>query len=227
MFVNTQMNRIEKPESLKATARGEIQKMLTTGKWERGVLYSANTFADLLGVSRTPVREALLELSAEGYLVAHDGKGFRIKEFSEKEIRDFFETRRMIELYVIERVVGGLTSGETEELRAHQQRMRENFAIDDKVAFLDADKAFHLHFIHCHQNQHLTAVMNNIRNLISILGHEAIIREGRSEKVLEEHQTIIDAVERRDAARAAAAMRAHLETTENFLVAQIRSLAGA
>lgn len=221
------MNRIEKPESLKATARGEIQKLLTTGQWQRGVLYSASTFADLLGVSRTPVREALLELSAEGYLVAHDGKGFRIREFSEKEIRDFFETRRMIELYVIERVVADLTATQAEELRRQQQRMRENFKIDDKVAFLEADKAFHIHFIHCHQNQHLTSVMNNVRNLISILGHEAIIREGRAAKVLAEHQAIIDSVEKRDAAQAVAAMRAHLETTENFLIAQIRSQAGA
>lgn len=220
------MNRIEKPESLKVLARGEIQKMLTTGKWERGVLYSANTFADLLGVSRTPVREALLELSVEGYLVAHDGKGFRIREFSEKEIRDFFETRRMIELYVIERVVAGLTATETEELHRHQQRMRDYLQVGDKVTFLEVDKAFHLHLIHCHRNQHLAAVMNNIRNLISILGHEAIIREGRAEKVLEEHQAIIDAIEQRDATRALAAMRTHLETTEDFLAAQISALAG-
>lgn len=220
------MNRIEKPESLKASARGEIKKLLVTGKWERGVLYSANTFADLLGVSRTPVREALLELSAEGYLEAQDGKGFRIKELSEKEIRDFFETRRMIELYVIERVVAGLTAPAVEELRSHQRRMQANFSVDDKVAFLDADKAFHLHLIHCHQNRHLSSVMNNIRDLISILGHEAIIREGRAEQVLAEHQAVIDAVERREAAQAVAAMRAHLEATENFLVAQVRSMDG-
>ena len=220
------MKRIEKPESLKVAARGEIKKLLITGQWERGVLYSANTFADRLGVSRTPVREALLELSAEGYLVAQDGKGFRIKELSEKEVRDFFETRRMIELYVIERVAAHLTIAETDELRTHQQRMRASFTIDDKVAFLDADKAFHLHLIHCHQNRHLTSVMNNIRDLISILGHEAIICEGRSERVLAEHQAVIDAIERRDAAQAVAAMRAHLGITENFLVAQIRSFVG-
>ncbi len=68
--------------------------------------------------------------------------------------------------------------------------------------------------------------MNNIRNLISILGHEAIIREGRAEKVLEEHQAIIDAIGQRDATRALAAMRTHLETTEDFLAAQISALAG-
>ena len=229
-FVNSKimkMSPIEKPESLKSAARNQIKNLLVTGKWESGVLYSANTFADILGVSRTPVREALLELTAEGYLVAHDGKGFRIKDFSEKEVSDFFETRRMIELYVIEHVVAGLGAKEVQELCDHQRRMRERNSAGDKIAFLDADKAFHLHLVNCHQNQHLISVMNNIRDLISILGHEAIIREGRSQMVLDEHQAVIDAITRRDGAQAAAAMRTHLEATEEFIVAQIRLRASA
>lgn len=218
--VNREMQRIEKPESLKVTARAEIKKLLVTGRWEQGTLYSANTFADLLGVSRTPVREALLELSAEGYLVAQDGKGFRIKEFSEQEIRDFFETRRVIELYVLERIVGRISSGETKALRAFQRQMRDKLSVGDKVAFLDADKSFHLHLIDCHHNRHLTSVMDNIRDLISVLGHEAIIREGRPQQVIDEHQAVVEAIERGDAKRAVSAMRSHLEATENYIVAQ-------
>ena len=218
--VNPEMQRIEKPESLKATARAEIKKMLVTGRWEQGVLYSAGSFADILGVSRTPVREALLELSAEGYLIAQDGKGFRIKEFSEDEIRDFFETRRVIELYVLERVAGRLTAGEVQTLRALQKEMRDMLSAGDETAFLDADKAFHLHLIQCHHNQHLISIMNNIRDLISVMGHEAIVRKGRSQEVIGEHQAVIDAIEQGSAIRAVAAMRSHLEATENFVVAQ-------
>jgi DNA-binding GntR family transcriptional regulator len=203
-----------------------MMNLLVTGKLERGALYSASTFADSLGVSRTSIREALLELSAEGYLVAHDGKGFRVKDLSEKEIRDFFETRRIIELYVIERVIAAQPVGCLNELRAQQRRMEENFAAGDKSAFLDADKAFHLHLIHCHQNRHLTTVMNNIRDLISILGHEAIVREGRAEKVLAEHQAVLDAIASGDPVRAVDAMRIHLEATENFLLAHLSPPSG-
>jgi DNA-binding GntR family transcriptional regulator len=213
--------RIEKPETLKFTARRAIKDLLIAGKLEKGTLYSANTFADMLGVSRTPVREALLELSAEGYLIAHDGKGFRVKDLSVKEIRDFFETRKLIELYVIERVVASVPEKTLEELRTHLRRMKDSFAGGNEVAFLEADKAFHLELIHAHQNHHLISVMNNIRDLISILGHEAILRKGRSQQVLAEHQAVIDALAVHDPAKSVKAMRTHLEATEDSLVAQM------
>jgi DNA-binding GntR family transcriptional regulator len=215
--------RIEKPATLKFTARRAIKDLLVTGKLEKDTLYSASTFADILGVSRTPVREALLELTAEGYLIAHDGKGFRVRDVSVKEIRDFFEARKIIELYVIERVVATLPTKVLEQLRGHQRRMQNSFAADDKAAFLDADKAFHLDLIHCHQNHHLISLMNNVRDLISILGHEALVRPGRSQQVLDEHQEVVDAIALHDSAAAVSAMRIHLEATEDSLVAQIRS----
>jgi DNA-binding GntR family transcriptional regulator len=213
--------RIEKPETLKFTARRAIKSMLVSGKLEKNTLYSANTFADMLGVSRTPVREALLELSAEGYLVAHDGKGFRVKDISVKEIRDYFETRKLIELYVIERVVPRLPEVALEKLRTGLQRMRNCHAANDEAGFLEVDKAFHLELIHAHQNNHLISVMNTIRDLISILGHEAVLREGRYLQVVAEHQAIIDAIAVRDPAQAVKAMRTHLEATEASLVAQL------
>jgi len=156
-------------------------------------------------------------------LVAHDGKGFQVKDLSVKEIRDFFETRKVIELYIIDHVVASLPANVLKALRGHLRRMKESFASDDKVAFLDADKAFHLDLINSHQNHHLIAVMNNIRDLISILGHEAIVRKGRSQQVLDEHQAVINAIALHDPAMAVRAMRIHLESTEDALVAQIRA----
>lgn len=212
---------IEKPETLKMTARRAIKNLLVSGQLEKGSLYSANTFADILGVSRTPVREALLELSAEGYLIAHDGKGFRVKEPSVKEIQDFFETRMLIELYVLKRVVAQLPAEVVKRLRAHHRRMEESLANGENVAFISADESFHLELIQSHDNHHLLAVMNNIRDRISIIGHEAIMREGRASQVIKEHQAILEAIEARDAARAVAAMRVHLQATESSLVTHL------
>jgi len=215
---------IKKPETLKFSAYHAIKDLLVTGKLTRGTIYSANTFADMLGVSRTPIREALLELSAEGFLIAHDGKGFRVKELSEKTISDFFEMRRITELYVIERVTALLPESELAKLRNHLGVMQESYDRGKIEALLEADKAFHLSLIHYHQNSHLILVMNNIRDLMSFLGHDAIIKEGRSEAVLAEHRAIIGALEKRDTAAAIQAMRTHLESTENLLISDIRLL---
>src|SRR5688572_21556 len=77
---------LARPESLKDLAYREIKNHLTAGKLSPDEIYSAAQFADILQVSRTPVREALLQLATEGYLVFIEGRGFKVRPYSEKEI---------------------------------------------------------------------------------------------------------------------------------------------
>src|SRR5262249_55457354 len=79
---------IERSASLKDAAYTQIKNLLLGGQLAPDRLYSAQYFAEMLGVSRTPIREALLQLTGEGFLVCHDVRGFQIKEFTDKEIRD-------------------------------------------------------------------------------------------------------------------------------------------
>jgi DNA-binding GntR family transcriptional regulator len=109
---------------LNELAYKEIKNLLVTGQLEFNMMYSANQFAEILGVSRTLVREALLQLTKEGCLISVQAQGFKIKEYSEKEIKDFFETRKLIESYVIERLVGSLT-------KLDIQQLEDRFKIDD------------------------------------------------------------------------------------------------
>src|SRR5262249_47924641 len=90
---------IDRPRTLKDQAYREIKQQLLAGHLEHERLYSAQHFAERLGVSRTPVREALLQLASEGFLVCLDVRGFKIREFSDQEIRDLFETREVIETH--------------------------------------------------------------------------------------------------------------------------------
>src|SRR6516165_9949921 len=92
--------RILRRGSLKDLAYQEIKELLVSGQLKPDRLYSAQHFAQLLGVSRTPVREALLRLANEGFLVCREVKGFQIKEFSRKEVQDVLETRAVIETHV-------------------------------------------------------------------------------------------------------------------------------
>jgi DNA-binding GntR family transcriptional regulator len=98
-------SKLEQPGTLQNLAYERIKTLLINGQLEFDEVYSANHFAEILGVSRTPIREALLQLTSEGFFVSLRGRGFKVKEFSEKEIQDFFEARKMIEAYVIEQLV--------------------------------------------------------------------------------------------------------------------------
>ena len=213
-----ELQKIKRPETLLSLAYDRIKGLLVSGQLNFDQIYSANQFAEMLGVSRTPVREALLQLAAEGLLIPVQGRGFKIKGFSEKEIKDFFEARLMIETYVISRLVKGIGG---EDVKALQTSLKQMVLSADKgeiYAFLEADKAFHMNLIHRYTNRLLETIMENIRNLISILGQKALSSSGRIEEVLQEHRAIVEAVKGKDANKAAKAMSHHLNRTERTII---------
>ena len=212
---------IQRPGSLKDLAYQEIKKQLLAGGFQRDTVYSANQFAEILAVSRTPAREALLLLVAEGHLVAVEGRGFRVKEYSEKEIRDFFEARRLVETYVAECVAGTLTAEELSAIDENLRRMTK-FAGNGKLdAFLETDKEFHTSLVRRHNNLLLESVMDRIRSHFAIFGLAATSHEGRVQEILREHHAVIHALHDGNKEKAAAAMRNHLLTTEKYVLGKV------
>jgi DNA-binding GntR family transcriptional regulator len=216
------VKQIEQPATLNELAYKEIKSLLIRGQLEFNTLYSANQFAELLGVSRTPVREALLQLANEGCLIFVKGQGFKIKEFSEKEIRDFFETRKMIESYVIERLIGtsvGLDIKQLEEsLLLMSIRAKGG---EDTYGFLEADKDFHLTLVQWYNNSLMLSIMENIRNLISVFGAKALSHKERFSEVVNEHIVILDAIKERNKEKALEAVTYHLNRTEKYLLKKV------
>lgn len=207
---------LERAPSLKDAAYRQIKELLLAGKLERDHLYSAQHFAEMLGVSRTPVREALLQLTNEGMLICLDVRGFKIKEYTEKEVRDVFETRALIEKHVM-----GLVADDfpVEDLRRLEQGLKTMAACarkGDAAGFLEADKEFHMIPVRRCGNQHLLAIMENIRNHISILSLQALGQPGRFDEVLREHSAILDALRRHDRKKAIQAIDHHLGTTRTY-----------
>jgi len=212
------LKKIERPTALQGLAYDKIKGLLVRGQFEFNEIYSANKLAQTLGVSRTPIREALLQLTAEGFLVSLQGRGFKIKEFTEKETKDFFETRQLIEGYVIELLGDMVGAEDLEALEKSLKQMKRAADKDDRVAFLEADKSFHMQLVHRYENRLLEAVMENIRNFVSIFGRRALSSEGRTEEVLLEHQRIIDAFRKKDVRTAVKAMKQHLSITEKYII---------
>lgn len=213
--------RIVRRGSLKDLAYQEIKELLVGGKLKPERLYSAQYFAELLGVSRTPVREALLRLANEGFLVCREVKGFKIKEFSPKEIQDVLETREVIETHVVARLVGRLTTADLTHLERCYEKMKTHAAAGDATRFIDADQEFHMSLIRRCGNHHLLAIMENIRSQIAlfglnILGHAGNLA-GDLAEIIQEHAEILEALGGTDKKKAVHAMRRHLVATEDRL----------
>jgi DNA-binding GntR family transcriptional regulator len=209
---------LERRGRLKDLAYQEIKKQLHAGTLRRDSVYSAAQFAEVLGISRTPAREALLQLVTEGHLVSVDNRGFRIKEYSEKEIRDFFEARRLLETHVIEHVAGKLDAGELSRIDDNQRRMGELAAKGKLEAFLEIDREFHTGLVRKHNNMFLESVMDRIRSHFAIFGLAAISHPGRVQEILREHHAVIHALHDGSPSKAAHAMRDHLLLTEKAVL---------
>lgn len=212
------INKIERPGTLQALAYDKIKGLMIAGELDFDSIFSTNQFAEILGVSRTPVREALLQLSAEGLLTSMQGRGFKIKKFSENRIKEFFETRQMIESYIIERLAGSNVELDLSELDKIIIQMKNYADKSDIYGFLETDKAFHMNLIRRHGNRYLTSIMENIRDLIAIFGRKALASPGRIHEVITEHQVIIQTLKQKNKQKAVESIKYHLTATEKSLV---------
>ena len=220
------LGKLEPPGTLQNLAYERIKTLLVNGQLKFDEVYSANRFAEMLGVSRTPIREALLQLTAEGFFISLRGRGFKVKQFSEKEIRDFFETRKMIESYVIEQLVEAVAEEDLKLLEDSLNRMRNGQDQEEIYRFLEADKSFHMNLIHRYKNNLLESIMENIRDFISILGQKALRSPGRVEEVIREHQRIVEALRQKDKSKAVKAINEHLDATEKSLIENLHRKRG-
>lgn len=213
-------SRLQRRGSLKDLAYEEIKMRLVNCQMEPDRLYSAQHFAEMLGVSRTPVREALLRLTNEGFLICREVKGFKVKQFSTKEMRDVVETRRVIESYVARRVAGRLTAEDFHHLRQCQEMMVACAERNDPAGFMNADREFHMYLAQRNGNAHLASIMENIRDHIALFGLQALMQEAMYQEVIQEHAAILDALQGKDRKKAVEAMRHHLGATRQRVLGQ-------
>ena len=211
--------KLKRPETLKYQASEEIRRLLISGELQVDEIYSANYFASLLGISRTPAREALLELCSEGYFVSVLGRGFQVRKLSPKEIQDFFETRKIIEGYIIGRLRERITPSFIRDLKQNVAQMDPLCDKGGEIRFLELDKAFHMAFVTLYDNAQLAAIMDNIRNQMLIIGRKALVRQGRTREVIREHQDIVTALDQNDYDGAADFMKSHIRITETRVLA--------
>ena len=205
---------LKKPETLKEMAYTRIRGLFSSGQLTCSDIISANQYAEDLQVSRTPVREALLQLASEGFLVAVDGRGYKIKDFSAKEIHDLFEARRIIETYIVRQLVGSLSEADFAFLHRSLESMKALLEHEDPSQFLKPDEEFHLSLVQRHDNLFLESITEHIHTLVSILGPKAIALEKGRQTVIEEHSKILEALRQNDGPKAAEAMSFHLDASE-------------
>ncbi len=189
--------------TLKGQAYDFLKKAILKGEIETGSIYSEQFFADMLDISRTPVREAVLQLSQEGFVDIHPNIGVSVREISSLEVEELFQLRSAIECYCCKMAAERIHSPEGEQLL---QSLEEHIGQEEGIfraqgtpaECMKHDTKFHLTIVKFTENKEILEVMNRLRSRINLVGIKTLYHPGRLEATLREHRRIVDAIRRGD-----------------------------
>jgi DNA-binding GntR family transcriptional regulator len=214
----TKLRAITQPLPLAKMAREILRDSILQGQLRPGEVHNEKTLATDLGISRTPVREALLELSAQGLVTFLPRKGVMIKHFARKDVEEIFELRRVIELAAIEKVAKATPACDLSKLKKYIEDQKKAALKKDFASFMKADRSFHATFCELANNRRLAQILENVRDLVHFMGIRGLNTKGRAEVVIREHEKIYRAVSLRDPAKARKAMESHLKVSEQAVL---------
>jgi DNA-binding GntR family transcriptional regulator len=200
-----------------------LKDRIATLPRSEGVFLTESELAAEAGVSRTPVREALLRLEAEGLLRIMPKKGAFVPPVSDADVEATMQARLLVEQWAATEVSAdpGPLVAHLEDLLAEQSRL---LVTGDVQAFIEADRRFHRAIVQMAGNPVLTDVYETLRDRQIRLGLRAVSAgPGRGQAVIEEHAAIMRAIAALDGPNAAAAVRTHLDNTHAALRRPTRS----
>jgi DNA-binding GntR family transcriptional regulator len=209
---------LKQPESLAKMAHEAIRQSILSGQWKIGELYNEKAIAADLGISRTPVREALLELASQDLIIFLPRRGLMVNRFTRRDVDEIFELRKAIELAAVEKITSASPPFDLFEIEESLLSQRRAVKQKDYLAFMEADRMFHTSFSELTNNRRLIAILENIRDMIHVMGAKALALEGRALRVIEEHQTIFEAVKKGRPEEARNAMAYHLDQSKGAVV---------
>lgn len=159
------------------------------------------------GISRTPLREALKVLAVEGLVTMKPRRGAYVTEMSERDVTEVYHLLGLLESDAVADVARGATAAELAELAAMHAQLEA--AAGDREAFFGLNEAFHLRILEIAGNRWRNQIVLDLRKLMKLNRHHSLFREGRIAESLAEHRSLMAALERRDADRAAALSQTH------------------
>lgn len=166
--------------------------------------------AERLGVSRTPIREAIRKLELEGLVLMIPRKGAEVARISEKSLRDVLEVRRSIEELAIELACQRMGEEDIQKLEEAQKVFAAAIVSGDAMEIAESDEQYHSVIYEGTDNPRLIQILNNLREQMYRYRLE-YIKDADLQILLVEHEEILKAIKYRHVAEAKETMRAHID----------------
>jgi DNA-binding GntR family transcriptional regulator len=196
----------------------ELKFLLMEGHIEKNRIIPTNELAELIGIGRAPVLEALKKLESERHVIIIPQKGVMVREMTIQEIREINDVRIALESFVAMTIVPHFSHDDVVCLEKYldEQRMAEKES--DPKRFIKSDEAFHMYLSEKSCNSLLVDVMQRLRERFFTAGLYILMRPGRMKTTLEEHSSIVKALASGDAEYARREMITHIENGKKRLI---------
>ncbi|MDO4438520.1 MAG: GntR family transcriptional regulator [Eubacteriales bacterium] len=219
-----------KKSPLQTQAYDYLKEMILNEKLDPDILYSETKMAADIGVSRTPMREAIQCLSQDGYIIVVPSKGFMLRKLSEDDMRECIQIRCAIEGFSVYKLAEEISSKKAQKLLNTMEKLLDkqkkalystdgpskenminnNYSKDALNKFMDYDHQFHFALIDYAENGEFHKIFQRSMYMIQLTTREALSVPGRTEETFEEHLKIYEYLKNGDGDLAYKIMIKHL-----------------
>jgi len=207
------MYTVARQESLRSQAVEQLRKAIVTGRLEPGSMHSEQSIAADMAISRTPIREALLQLAAEGLVEFVPQRGVRITALDAEQLAQVFEFRAAIEGFCAASLATQPEPDVLARLDAELERQKAIIKADDRLAWVQANMDFHTQLVASAGNRQMVDALALLASHTMRIGYRMNYRRQRMRESVNEHSAVIEAIRRRDPERARALAGEHLYVT--------------
>lgn len=199
-----------------------LRQAILRGELKPGERLMEIQLANKLGVSRTPIREAIRKLELEGLVLMIPRRGAEVAEITEKSLRDVLEVRGALEELAVKLACQKITDEQIQELRTAEKEFEMALSSGDVTVYAEADVKFHDVIYRATDNQRLIQLLFNLREQMYRYRVEYLKREESHGNLLIEHKKIIETITNRDMDAAVDAVCQHIDNQVSAVIDTIR-----
>ena len=213
------MKKLKIPSNLTTLAYNSIKEYILEGRLDENSRLTEEFLSTQLGISKSPIREALNRLETEGLIRIEPRKGAYLRRLATEEVTELYDLREALETHVMR--TAKLTPAVLAELQQSLKRQRAFLKANDRAHYIEEDVHFHGELARASGNNHLCAVLENIQNQIWLSRRNTY--DLSSSTAPDYHQEILDALEANQREKAEDAMRNHIQNVKQRLVEFLES----
>jgi DNA-binding GntR family transcriptional regulator len=196
-----------KPRALYEEVAELLRQRIFSRELQPGAWIDELAIATEYGISRTPLREALKVLAAEGLITMKMRRGAYVTEVDEKDLTDVYHLLGLLESDAAGVVAKEASDAEIAELQALHAELEQSIA--NRERFFELNERFHMRLLAIANNRWRDQMVADLRKVMKLNRHNSLLKAGRIDSSLAEHRAVMQAIAGRDAALAARHMRAH------------------